>query len=110
LDRVVVVAKVLRALRETLLALEARTMAERGLAMACFEVMVAVYGQRWWCRWWSGNIVIIAVVAVHFYAAVSVAANALVISNAALGRRRARLLPLAKQSSPPPSFDFVLRR
>jgi hypothetical protein len=67
------------------------------------------YGRRWWCRWRSGNIVIIAVVAVHFYAAVSVAANALVISNAALGRRRARLLPLARQSSPPPSFDFVLR-
>jgi hypothetical protein len=35
------------------------------------------------------------VVAVHFYAAVSVAANALVISNATLGwRRAARLLPL----------------
>jgi hypothetical protein len=36
-----VVAKVLRALRETLvLALEARTMAESGRAMACFEAMV----------------------------------------------------------------------
>jgi hypothetical protein len=41
LGRVVVVAKVLRALRETLvLALEARTMAESGRAMACFEAMV----------------------------------------------------------------------
>jgi hypothetical protein len=41
LGRVVVVAKVLRALRETLvLALEARTMAESGRAMAYFEAMV----------------------------------------------------------------------
>lgn len=44
-DRVVVVAKVLRALRETLLALEARTMALSGLAMACFEAMGAVCGR-----------------------------------------------------------------
>lgn len=39
LGRVVVVAKVLRALRETLLVLEARTMALSGRAMACFEAM-----------------------------------------------------------------------
>ena len=89
LDRVVVVAKVLRALRETLLALEARTRAERGLAMACFEAMVAVCGRWWWCRGRGGGM------GWYYYrrrrplhAAVYVAADALVISNAPLGWRR----------------------
>jgi hypothetical protein len=90
--------------------LEARTMAESGLAMACFEAMVAVCGRWWWwCRWRSGEMGgITIVVAVHF-TQLSLSPpmhwSSPMQHSAGVEQRGCFRL-----SSPPPSFDFVLRR